>query len=94
MPKCRRRVRKNPDGSRNQKDMDHNRKCEENMLIDNPWMNSVLKKNKPTGYDKYLKNLVKNRIKTLKKKSSKKLKKKSKKTRKKRKERKIKIKYN
>ena len=36
------------------------------MLIDNPWMKSVLNIKKPKGYDKYLKHLVKQRMTTLK----------------------------
>jgi len=65
----RRRVRKNPDGSLNQKDMEYNKKCEQKyMFADNPWMKQVLSSKKPKGYDKYLKHLVKKRIKTLKKK--------------------------
>jgi len=63
------RVRKNPDGSLNQKDMEYNKKCEQKyMFADNPWMKQVLSSKKPKGYDKYLKHLVKKRIKTLKKK--------------------------
>ena len=61
----RRKVRLNSDGSLNQDDLEYNRKCEEKyMLIDNPWMKSILKKKKPKGYDKYLKNIIKNKIKT------------------------------
>ena len=63
----RRRVRINSDGSYNKNDMDHNKKCEQkHMLGDNPWMKSVLNEKKPKGYDKYLKHLVKKRMKTLK----------------------------
>lgn len=63
----RRRVRINSDGSYNQDDISHNKKCEENhMLGDNPWMKSVLNKKNAKGYDKYLKHLVKNRTKTVK----------------------------
>ena len=63
----RRKVRINSDGSANQDDMKHNKKCEQKyMLIDNPWMKPVLNKIKPKGYNKYLKHLVKKRIKTLK----------------------------
>ena len=36
------------------------------MLIDNQWMNTLLNKKNPKGYEKYLKNLVKKRINTLK----------------------------
>lgn len=64
----RRKVRINSNGSPNQDDMEHNNKCEQKyMLIDNPWMKSVLNNKKPKGYNKYLKHLVKKRIKTLKK---------------------------
>ena len=82
-----RRVRINSDGSRNQEDMEHNNKCElKYMLIDNPWMKPLLNKKNPKGYDKYLKHLVKERIKTLKisqkSKSRKVLKRKTKKQRK------------
>lgn len=64
----RRRVRINSDGSYNQDDISHNKKCEEkHMLGDNPWMKSVLNKKNAKGYDKYLKHLVKNRTKTVKK---------------------------
>ena len=68
----RRKVRKNPDGSLNLEDIEHNKKCEEKyMMIDNPWMKDILNKKNPTGYNKYLKHLVKNRIAMLKKKSRK-----------------------
>ena len=61
-----RRVRRNSDGSPNQEDVEHNRKCEQKyMLIDNPWMKEVLNKKNPKGYDKYLKHLVKERMKFL-----------------------------
>lgn len=71
---CKRiKVRKNKDGSLNEQDMEHNRKCEQkNMLKDNIWMKDILNKNNPKGYNKYLKLLVKKRIKTLKNKSKKK----------------------
>tara|TARA_Y100000385_G_scaffold239881_1_gene255469 strand:+ start:294 stop:641 length:348 start_codon:yes stop_codon:yes gene_type:complete len=47
----RRRVRRNSDGSPNQKDMEHNRKCEQKyMLIDNLWMKTLLNKKNPKGY--------------------------------------------
>ena len=47
----RRRVRKKSDGSLNQEDMEHNRKCEQKyMQIDNPWMKSILNNKKPKGY--------------------------------------------
>ena len=36
--KKRRRVRKMKDGSYNQEDIDHNKKCEKDMIKDNPWM--------------------------------------------------------
>ena len=63
----RRKVRKNSDGSLNQEDMEHNKKCEEKyMMVDNPWMNVVLNKKNPTSYDKHLKHVVKKRMKTLK----------------------------
>ena len=43
----RRKVRINSDGSYNQEDMEHNRKCEQKyMSIDNPWMKSVLNEKK------------------------------------------------
>jgi hypothetical protein len=62
----RRRVRINLDGSANQEDMEHNRKCEKKyMKIDNPWMDGVLNNKNPKGYDKYLKQIVKKRIETL-----------------------------
>lgn len=68
----RRRVRINSDGSYNQDDISHNKKCEEkHMLGDNPWMKSVLNKKNAKGYDKYLKDLVKNRTKTVKNKKRK-----------------------
>lgn len=68
----RRKVRKNSDGSLNQEDMEHNRKCEQKyMMVDNTWMKDVLNKKKPTGYNKYLKQLVKKRVTTFKKKSRK-----------------------
>ena len=68
----RRKVRKNPDGSLNLEDIEHNKKCEKKyMMIDNPWMKDILNKKNPTGYNKYLKHLVKNRIAMLKKKSKK-----------------------
>ena len=64
----RRRVRKKSDGSLNQKDIEHNRKCEKKyMLIDNPWMKSVLNEKNPKGYNKYLKHLVTQRVSNLKK---------------------------
>ena len=91
--KCKRRkVRQNPDGSFNQKDMEHNKKCEQqNMMVDNPWMKSVLNKKNPTGYNKYLKHLVIKRKATLKKNSKKSRKsKKSKKSRKSKKSKKSK----
>lgn len=71
---CKRiKVRKNKDGSLNEQDMEHNRKCEQkNMLKDNIWMKDILNKNNPKGYNKYLKLQVKKRIKTLKNKSKKK----------------------
>ena len=63
----RRRVRINSDGSVNQEDIEHNRKCEKKyMKIDNPWMNDILNNKNPTGYDRYLKQIVKKRIITLK----------------------------
>ena len=81
----RRKVRINSDGSPNQDDMEHNKKCEQKyMFIDNPWMKSVLNKKKPKGYNKYLKHLVKKRIKTLKNKPKKSRKNKSRKTKQKR----------
>ena len=71
---CKRiKVRKNKDGSLNEQDMEHNRKCEQkNMLKDNIWMKDILNKKNPKGYNKYLKLQVKKRIKTLKNKSKKK----------------------
>ena len=64
----RRRVRRNANGSPNEEDMEHNRKCEQKyMLVDNPWMKSVLNKKNPKGYDKFLKQLVKKRRRFLKK---------------------------
>ncbi len=63
----RRKVRINSDGSLNQDDLEHNRKCEEKyMLIDNPWMKPIIKNKKPKGYDKYLKNVIMKKIKTVK----------------------------
>ena len=63
----RRRVRTNSDGSLNQADMEHNRKCEKKyMFINNPWMESVLNEKNPKGYNKYLKQLVKQRASILK----------------------------
>ena len=54
------KVRKNKDGTLNEEDMEHNRKCEQkNMLKDNIWMKDILNKKNPKGYDKYLKILVK-----------------------------------
>ena len=40
MNSCKRkRVRKNPDGSLNQEDLQHNQRCVDiNMISDNPWM--------------------------------------------------------
>ena len=68
----RRKVRINSDGSFNQEDIEHNRKCEQKyMFIDNPWMKQVLNEKKPKGYNKVLKTLVKKRIKTLKNKTKK-----------------------
>lgn len=66
---CKRiKVRINSDGSLNKDDVEHNRKCEQKyMLIDNPWMKSVLNAKNPTGYNKFLKNVIKKRRKTLKK---------------------------
>lgn len=74
---CKRiKVRKNKDGTLNEEDMEHNRKCEQkNMLKDNIWMKDILNNKNPKGYDKYLKILVKKRIKTLKNKKTKKSKK-------------------
>ena len=71
---CKRiKVRINKDGSLNEQDMEHNRKCEQkNMLKDNIWMKDILNKKNPKGYNKYLKLQVKKRIKTLKNKSKKK----------------------
>ena len=41
----RRRVRKNPDGSFNKKDLEHNQKCyDKYVFLDNPWMKNVSKK--------------------------------------------------
>ena len=63
----RRKVRINSDGSLNQDDLEHNRKCEEKyMLIDNPWMKPIIKNKKPKGYDKYLKNVIMKKIKAVK----------------------------
>lgn len=71
---CKRiKVRKNTDGSLNEQDMEHNRKCEQkNMLKDNVWMKHILNIKKPKGYNKSLKLIVKKRIKTLKNKKTKK----------------------
>lgn len=71
---CKRiKVRKNKDGTLNEQDMEHNRKCEQkNMLKDNLWMKNILNIKKPKGYSKTLKLLVKKRIKTLKNKNIKK----------------------
>lgn len=79
---CKRiKVRKNADGSLNEQDMEHNRKCEQkNMLKDNLWMKDILNIKKPKGYNKSLKLLVKKRIKTLKNKNKNKKTKKIKKT--------------
>lgn len=67
---CKRiKVRINSDGSLNKDDVEHNRRCEQKyMLIDNPWMKSVLNGKNPKGYNKFLKNVIKKRRKTLKKK--------------------------
>ena len=67
---CKRiKVRINKDGSPNEEDMEHNRKCEQKyMYVDNPWMKPLLKKKKLTRYQKYLKKMLGNRSKTLKKK--------------------------
>lgn len=76
----RRKVRINSDGYPNKHDVEHNKKCEQKyMLIDNPWMKSVLNKKNPKGYNKYLKHVVKKRIKTLQKKPKKSRKNKSRK---------------
>lgn len=67
---CKRiKVRINKDGSPNEEDMEHNRKCEQKyMYVDNPWMKPLLKKKKLTRYQKYLKKMLTNRIQTLKRK--------------------------
>ena len=67
---CKRiKVRINKDGSPNEEDMEHNRKCEQKyMYVDNPWMKPLLKKKKLTRYQKYLKKMLGNRSKTLKRK--------------------------
>lgn len=67
---CKRiKVRINKDGSLNEEDMEHNRKCEQKyMYVDNPWMKPLLKKKKLTRYQKYLKKMLTNRIQTLKRK--------------------------
>jgi hypothetical protein len=55
----RKKVRIDSYGIRNKEDMEHNRKCDEKyMMIDNPWMKSVLRKKNPKGYDKFLKGLI------------------------------------
>ena len=60
----RRRVRKNPDGSWNKKDLAHNITCSRlRMGKDNPWMNDVMKKSKKiNAYDKFLKHLIKKNV--------------------------------
>lgn len=69
----RRKVRVNSDGTLNEEDMEHNRKCEEKyMFIDNPWMKPILSEKKPKGYKKHLKSLIKKRIKDVKNKTKKK----------------------
>ena len=67
---CKRiKVRINKDGSPNEEDMEHNRRCEQKyMYVDNPWMKPLLKKKKLTRYQKYLKKMLTNRIQTLKRK--------------------------
>ncbi len=59
---CKRiKVRINKDGSLNEEDMEHNRKCEQKyMYVDNPWMKPLLKKKKLTRYQKYLKKMLRN----------------------------------
>ena len=65
-----RKVRINSDGTPNEEDMEHNRKCElKYIFIDNPWMKPLLKEKNPKGYNKDLKEMVKKRIKDLKTKS-------------------------
>jgi len=62
----RRRVRKDADGSLNQDDLEHNRKCERKyMMIDNPWMEKVLKNKKPAD----LFHMIQQRLADLKKKT-------------------------
>ena len=62
----RRRVRKETDGSLNQEDMEHNRKCERKyMMADNPWMKKVLSTKKPS----HLFQMIQQRLADLKKKT-------------------------
>jgi hypothetical protein len=62
----RRRVRKEADGSLNQENMEHNRKCERKyMMVDNPWMKKVLSTKKPP----HLFHIVQQRLADLKKKT-------------------------
>jgi hypothetical protein len=69
----RRRVKRNSDGSYNEEDIKHNRNCEAKYMIkDNAWMKPILRNKKPKGSDKYLKMLLKKRIKTLKNSSTRK----------------------
>ena len=60
----RKRVRINSDGTPNEEDMEHNRKCElKYIFTDNPWMKPLLKEKNPKGYNKDLQEMVKQRLK-------------------------------